>query len=151
MPVIIGHQYGGVATEIGGTLRTVNVASEDLSDVMSRLRIREGFDIGVEMSGAPKAFDQMVDKMIMDGKIAMLGIPAVPVPVDWNRVIFKALTIRGIYGREMFETWYKMIAMLQSALDVRKVIKHQMKAADYATGFELMKQESCGKVVLDWS
>ena len=85
------------------------------------------------------------------GKIAMLGIPAVPVPVDWNRVIFKALTIKGIYGREMFETWYKMIAMLQSGLDVRKVITHRMKAEDYAQGFALMKQGSCGKVVLDWS
>ena len=129
---------------------TVNVASEDLQDVMSRLRMSEGFDIGLEMSGAPKAFDQMVDRMIMGGKIAMLGIPAVPAPVDWNRVIFKALTIKGIYGREMFETWYKMIAMLQSGLDVRKVITHRMKAEDYAQGFALMKQGSCGKVVLDW-
>ncbi len=129
---------------------TVNVASEDLSDVMHRIGMREGFDIGLEMSGAPLAFDQMVDRMIMGGKIAMLGIPAVPTPVDWNRVIFKALTIKGIYGREMFETWYKMIAMLQSGLDVRKVITHRMKAAEYAQGFELMKQGSCGKVVLDW-
>ena len=102
--------------------------------------MHEGFDIGLEMSGAPKAFEQMVDHMIMGGKIAMLGIPAVPTPVDWNKVIFKALTIKGIYGREMFETWYKMIAMLQSGLDVRKVITHRMKAADYAQGFALMKQ-----------
>jgi threonine 3-dehydrogenase len=129
---------------------TVNVASEDLQDVMHRIGMREGFDIGLEMSGAPKAFDQMVSAMIMGGKIAMLGIPAVPVPVDWNRVIFKALTIKGIYGREMFETWYKMIAMLQSGLEVRKVITHRMKAEDYAQGFALMKQGSCGKIVLDW-
>ena len=85
------------------------------------------------------------------GKIAMLGIPSGPTTVDWNRVIFKALTIKGIYGREMFETWYKMIAMLQSGLDVRKVITHRMKAAEFAQGFALMKQGSCGKVVLDWS
>jgi threonine 3-dehydrogenase len=118
--------------------------------VMQRLHMHEGFDIGLEMSGAPKAFDQMVERMIMGGKIAMLGIPSGPTTVDWNRVIFKALTIKGIYGREMFETWYKMIAMLQSGLDVRKVITHRMKAADYAKGFALMKQGSCGKVVLDW-
>jgi threonine 3-dehydrogenase len=129
---------------------TVNVANEDLRDVMKRLGMREGFDIGLEMSGAPNAFDQMVDHMIMGGKIALLGIPARPTPVDWNRVIFKSLTIKGIYGREMFETWYKMIAMLQSGLDVRKVITHRFKAADYAQGFALMKQGASGKVVLDW-
>ena len=129
---------------------TVNVSKEDLKSVMQRIGMREGFDIGLEMSGAPRAFDQMVDQMIMGGKIAMLGIPSGPTTVDWNRVIFKSLTIKGIYGREMFETWYKMIAMLQSGLDVRKVITHRMKAADYAQGFALMKQGSCGKVVLDW-
>jgi threonine 3-dehydrogenase len=128
----------------------VNVAEEDLRAVMARLGMKEGFDIGLEMSGAPKAFEQMVDCMIMGGKIAMLGIPTGRTPVDWARVIFKALTIKGIYGREMFETWYKMIAMLQSGLDVRKVITHRMKAADFAHGFALMKQGSCGKVVLDW-
>jgi threonine 3-dehydrogenase len=130
---------------------TVNVSRETLRDVMERLHMREGFDIGLEMSGAPSAFDQMVDHMIVGGKIAMLGIPAKPVPVDWNRVIFKSLTIKGIYGREMFETWYKMIAMLQSGLDVRKVITHRMKAEDFAQGFDLMKQGSSGKIVLDWS
>jgi threonine 3-dehydrogenase len=130
---------------------TVNVAREDLADVMHRLRMSEGFDIGLEMSGAPQAFDQMVDRMIMGGRIAMLGIPSGPSTVDWNRVIFKSLTIRGIYGREMFETWYKMIAMLQSGLDVRRVITHRMAAAEYAKGFALMQQGRCGKVVLDWS
>ena len=130
---------------------TVNVSKEELRAVMDRLGMKEGFDIGLEMSGAPKAFDQMVEHMIMGGKIAMLGIPSGKVPVDWNAVIFKSLTIKGIYGREMFETWYKMIAMLQSGLNVRKVITHRMKAEDYALGFGLMKQGSCGKVVLDWS
>jgi threonine 3-dehydrogenase len=113
--------------------------------------MQEGFDIGLEMSGAPTAFGEMVDHMIMGGKIAMLGIPARPAPVDWNGIIFKSLTIKGIYGREMFETWYKMIAMLQSGLDVRKVITHRMKAADFAQGFQLMKQGACGKIVLDWA
>jgi threonine 3-dehydrogenase len=128
----------------------VNVAEEDLKSTMAKLGMKEGFDIGLEMSGAPKAFDQMVDNMIMGGKIAMLGLPTGPTPVDWARVIFKALTIKGIYGREMFETWYKMIAMLQSGLDIRKVITHRMRAEDYAAGFDLMKQGSCGKIVLDW-
>ena len=130
---------------------TVNVANEDLKSVMERIGMREGFDIGLEMSGAPSAFEQMTKHLIMGGKIAMLGIPSGKMPVDWNTIIFKALTIKGIYGREMFETWYKMIAMLQSGLDVRKVITHRMKAADYAMGFDLMKQGSCGKVVLDWA
>jgi threonine 3-dehydrogenase len=129
---------------------TVNVSKEDLRDVMHRLNMQEGFDIGLEMSGAPGAFDQMVDHMIMGGRIALLGIPARPTPVDWNRIIFKSLTLKGIYGREMFETWYKMIAMLQSGLDVRKVITHRFRAADYAQGFALMKQGASGKVVLDW-
>jgi threonine 3-dehydrogenase len=128
----------------------VNVAEEDLKSVMAKLGMKEGFDIGLEMSGAPKAFDQMVDNMIMGGKIAMLGLPTGPTPVDWARVIFKALTIKGIYGREIFETWYKMIAMLQSGLAIRRVITHRMRAEDYATGFELMKQGSCGKIVLEW-
>jgi threonine 3-dehydrogenase len=130
---------------------TVNVARDDLAAVKERLGMKEGFDIGLEMSGAPKAFDQMVEHMIMGGKIAMLGIPSGPTTVDWNRVIFKSLTIKGIYGREMFETWYKMIAMLQSGLDVRKVITHRLAADQFTRGFELMKQVSCGKVVLDWT
>ena len=130
---------------------TVNVSKLDLRSEMDKLGMREGFDVGLEMSGAPAAFEQMTKHLIMGGKIAMLGIPSGKMPVDWNSIIFKALTIKGIYGREMFETWYKMIAMLQSGLDVRKVITHRMKAVDYATGFELMKQGSCGKVVLDWA
>jgi threonine 3-dehydrogenase len=130
---------------------TVNVSRQDLRSEMDKLGMREGFDVGLEMSGAPAAFEQMTKHLIMGGKIAMLGIPSGKMPVDWNAIIFKALTIKGIYGREMFETWYKMIAMLQSGLDVRKVITHRMKVADYQVGFDLMKQGSCGKVVLDWA
>ena len=130
---------------------TVNVSRQDLRSEMDKLGMREGFDVGLEMSGAPAAFEQMTKHLIMGGKIAMLGIPSGKMPVDWNAIIFKALTIKGIYGREMFETWYKMIAMLQSGLDVRKVITHRMEAADYKVGFDLMKQGSCGKVVLDWA
>jgi len=129
----------------------VNVAKEDLNDVMARLRMKEGFDVGLEMSGAPSAFQQMLDVMLMGGRIAMLGIPAAPYAVDWNRIVFKMLTIKGIYGREMFETWHKMLAMLQSGLDIRPVVTHRLAVADYLEGFEIMARGECGKIVLDWT
>jgi threonine 3-dehydrogenase len=129
----------------------VNVAKEDLRDVMARLRMKEGFDVGLEMSGAPPAFQQMLDVMLMGSKIAMLGIPSAPFAVDWNKIVFKMLTIKGIYGREMFETWHKMLAMLQSGLNIRPVITHRLKVADYLEGFETMARGECGKIVLDWN
>ncbi len=128
----------------------VDVSKESLKDVMARLGMREGFDVGLEMSGAPAAVEQMIEFVLMGGKIAMLGIPAKPFPVDWTRIVFKMLTIKGIYGREMFETWHKMLAMLQSGLDVRRVITHRFKAAEWRQGFDIMAQGACGKVVLDW-
>ena len=128
----------------------VDTSKEDLRDVMRRLRMKEGFDIGLEMSGAPAAFNQMVEHLVMGGRIAMLGIPSRPAPVDWTRIVFKLMTIKGIYGREMFETWHKMIAMLQSGLDVRKVITHRMPARDFVAGFETMRSGQSGKIVLDW-
>jgi threonine 3-dehydrogenase len=129
----------------------VDVSREDLGDVMARLGMKEGFDIGLEMSGAPAAFDQMVDHIVMGGHIAILGIPARPAPVDWTKIVFKLLTIKGIYGRQMFETWHKMIAMLQSGLDVRKVVTHRLPASDFARGFEIMRSGQSGKIVLDWT
>ena len=129
----------------------VDVGKEDLGDVMTRLGMKEGFDIGLEMSGAPAAFDQMVDHIVMGGHIAILGIPAKPAPVDWTKIVFKLLTIKGIYGREMFETWHKMIAMLQSGLEVRKVITHRLPASQFAEGFEIMRSGRSGKIVLDWT
>ncbi len=127
----------------------VNVAEEDLKFVMGRLGMREGFDVGLEMSGAQAALNQMLDAILMGGKIAMLGIPARPFPVDWTKIVFHMLTIKGIYGREMFETWHKMIAMLQSGLDVRPVITHRFAAKDYAEAFEIMAKGESGKIVLD--
>ena len=129
----------------------VDVSKEKLADVMAGLGMKEGFDIGLEMSGAPSAFDQMVEHMVVGGHIAMLGIPSRPAPVDWTKIVFKLLTIRGIYGREMFETWHKMIAMLQSGLDVRKVITHRLSARDFRQGFETMRAGQSGKIVLDWT
>ena len=129
----------------------VNVAVEDLRVVMARLKMSEGFDVGMEMSGNPAALEQMIEAMVMGGKIAMLGIPPGKSPVDWSRVVFKALTIKGVYGREIFETWYKMIAMLENGLEVRKVITHRFGVDQFAEGFAVMLGGSSGKVVLDWT
>lgn len=128
----------------------VNVAKEDLKDVEGALKMREGFDVGLEMSGSQHALDQMVENLVMGGRIALLGIPPGKSPVDWSRIVFKAITIKGVYGREIFETWYKMIAMLENGLNVRGIITHRLKVADYAKGFDAMQQGS-GKVVLDWT
>jgi threonine 3-dehydrogenase len=128
----------------------VNVATENLRDVMARLKMKEGFDVALEMSGAPAAIDQLVDSLVMGGRVALLGLPSKPALVDWSKVIFRQLTIKGIYGREMFETWHKMIAMLQSGLDVRKVITHRLPADDFLNGFETMRRGDSGKIVLDW-
>ena len=128
----------------------VNVREEDLKSVMARLRMKEGFDVGLEMSGAQAALDQMVEALVMGGRIALLGIPPGKSPVDWSRIVFKAITIKGVYGREIFETWYKMIAMLENGLDVRPVITHRFPVAEFRTGFETMRGGLSGKVVLDW-
>ena len=128
----------------------VNVATTDLADVKAKLKIAQGFDVGLEMSGNQRALDQMVEAMVMGGRIAMLGIPPGKSPVDWSRIVFKAITLKGIYGREIFETWYKMIAMLQNGLDVSGVITHHFAARDFEQGFSAMKSGHSGKVVLDW-
>jgi len=139
-----------LAAEVA-SVTPVDVSRETLGEVMARLGMKEGFDVGLEMSGSPQAFDQMVEHMVVGGGIAMLGIPSRPAPVDWTRIVFKLLTIKGIYGRQMFETWHKMIAMLQSGLDVRKVITHRLPAREFRDGFETMRSGQSGKIVLDWS
>lgn len=132
-------------------VRPVNVAEEDLRDVMAELGMREGFDVGLEMSGAPVALDQMIDHMVMGGRVALLGVPARPFVFDLAKVVFRMINLKGIYGREMFETWYKMLAMLESGLDVRNVITHRMGADDYAEAFEIADKGEAGKIVLDWT
>jgi threonine 3-dehydrogenase len=129
----------------------VDVSKTDLKETMSRLKMKEGFDVALEMSGAPAAFDQLFDAIITGGRVALLGLPAKPALVDWNKIIFKQLTIKGIYGREMFETWHKMIAMLESGLEVRKVITHRLPAEKFLEGFEIMRRGESGKIVLDWT
>ncbi|MBX9876718.1 MAG: L-threonine 3-dehydrogenase [Beijerinckiaceae bacterium] len=129
----------------------VNVAREDLKDVIARLKLAQGFDVGMEMSGNQQALDQMVESMVMGGRIAMLGIPPGKSPVDWSRIVFKAITIKGVYGREIFETWYKMIAMLTNGLNIRPVITHRFKVDEFREGFLAMRSGLSGKVVLDWT
>jgi len=131
-------------------VRPVNVVEESLDAVRAQLKIREGFDIGLEMSGAPQAFHQMIEAMIMGGRIALLGIPAGPSETDWRPIIAKALTIKAIYGREMFETWYKMLAMLQSGLDISKIVTHRFPMDRFQEAFDVMLSGESGKVVLDW-
>ena len=140
-----------LAETVVPSIRTVNVAEEDLNDVMHQLGLKEGFDVGLEMSGNQIALDQMVEALVMGGKIALLGIPPGKSPVDWSRIVFKSITIKGVYGREMFETWYKMIAMLQNGLNVNKVITHKFDASDYHKGFHEMKSGQSGKIILKWN
>ncbi len=133
-----------------GATRVVNVAKEDLKGVMKELGMTEGFDVGLEMSGNGAAFKQMFNTMNHGGRVAILGIPATEISVDWNQVIFKGLVLKGVYGREMFETWYKMRSMLQSGLDVSAAVTHRFPAAQFKEGFEVMRTGQSGKVVLDW-
>ena len=129
----------------------VNVTTQDLAQTVSNLKMKQGFDVGLEMSGNQRALDQMVESLVMGGRIALLGIPPGKSPVDWSRIVFKAITIKGVYGREIFETWYKMIAMLENGLDVRKVITHRFAVDDFRDGFAAMLSGQSGKVVLDWT
>jgi threonine 3-dehydrogenase len=134
-----------------GASRTVNVANTELRDVMDELGMVEGFDVGLEMSGNAHAFRQMIDTMRASGKIALLGIFPDDVAVDWGRMVFKGLTIKCIYGREMYETWYKMQAMVQSGLNLAPVITHRFKIGQFQEAFDTMASGMSGKVILDWS
>jgi threonine 3-dehydrogenase len=139
-----------LATQMGAS-KAINVAHQSLDDAMRDLGMEEGFDVGFEMSGNASALREMLRTMHHGGSISMLGIPPGETAIDWNQVIFKGLVIKGIYGREMFETWYKMASMLQSGLNVRPVITHRLGVNDYREGFEIMNSGKSGKVILDWS
>lgn len=138
-----------LAEKMGAT-KAVNVAHQKLEEVMADLGMTEGFDVGLEMSGVPVAFNSMLNNMNHGGKIAMLGIPPSDMAVDWNQVIFKGLVIKGIYGREMFETWYKMASLIQSGLDISPIITHRFDIDDFQQGFETMGSGKSGKVILNW-
>jgi threonine 3-dehydrogenase len=139
-----------IARKLGADV-TVNVTNRRLVDVQKKLGMQEGFDVGLEMSGSPSAFREMVDNMCHGGKIAMLGIPNEEIAIDWNKIVFNMLTIKGIYGREMYETWYKMSVMIQSGLDITPVITHRFHFTEYERGFAAMKSGESGKVILNWS
>jgi threonine 3-dehydrogenase len=139
-----------LARKMGATL-ALDVRERSLQDAMHELDMREGFDVGLEMSGNPKAFTDMLDVMVNGGRIAMLGIMPGSAAIDWNLVVFHGLTIKGIYGREMFETWYKMTALIQSGLDISPIITHRFPYTDFQQGFDLMKSGNSGKIVLDWA
>jgi threonine 3-dehydrogenase len=139
-----------LAKKLGAT-SVVNVTKENVSDVMKTLGMREGFDVGLEMSGNQSGFNDMINNMKHGGKIALLGLQKSDARVNWDKVIFNGLTIKGIYGREMYETWYKMSTMLQSGLSIDEVITHRFDIKDYEKGFQVMKSGLSGKVILDWS
>ncbi|WP_417458324.1 L-threonine 3-dehydrogenase [Kordiimonas sp.] len=139
-----------LALKMGAT-RAVNVTKESLRDTMADLHMHEGFDVGLEMSGVPQAFGNMLETINHGGKVALLGILPEGTGINWNHVIFKGLQVHGIYGRRMFETWYKMIAMLESGLDLSPIMTHSFKADDFQKGFDIMRSGQSGKVILDWA
>ena len=138
-----------LARKLGATI-AINPVETPVSEVQKELGMQEGFDVGLEMSGNSAAFREMISNMSHGGKIAMLGIPSTEMPIDWRLVIFNMLTIRGIYGREMYETWYKMTVMLESGLNIKSVITHRFSYRDFEKGFEVMRSGKSGKVILHW-
>lgn len=138
-----------LARQMGAT-RAINVTRDSLEDTMKELGMTEGFDVGLEMSGNPMAFRELIHAMNHGGHVALLGIPPRDTLIDWTQVIFKGLVLKGIYGREMFETWYKMIAMLQSGLELSPIMTHHFPVDDFQTGFEIMASGQSGKIILDW-
>ena len=146
----IGYALCQAFASAGATV-ALNVSTGNLTEVQQRLNMKEGFDVGLEMSGNPQAFRDMLANMAHGGKIAMLGIPPGDMSIDWRQVIFNMLTIKGIYGREMYETWYKMTVMLESGLDITPVITHRFSHQDFENGFAVMKSGNSGKVILQWA
>ena len=134
-----------------GVTQAVDVTHTNLATVQEELGMKEGFDVGLEMSGNPDAFRDMLASMCHGGKIAMLGIPSEDISIDWSHVVFNMLTIKGIYGREMYETWYKMTVMLQAGLDLAPVITHRFHFTEWESGFEIMNSGKSGKVLLHWN
>jgi threonine 3-dehydrogenase len=139
-----------LARKIGVT-HAIDVRTTELRAVQSELSMREGFDVGLEMSGQPSALRSMIDNMVAGGQIAMLGLPSAPFEVDWSRVVTRMLTVRGIYGRQMFETWYEMTVLLERGLNLAPVITHRFAAAEFEAAFAAARSGGAGKVILDWA
>jgi len=139
-----------LARKMGADI-AVDPRETPVAEVQKKLGMQEGFDVGLEMSGSHAAFAEMIDNMAHGGKIAVLGLPAKPMQTDWRKIIFNMLTVRGIYGREMYETWYKMSVLITSGVDISPVITHRYSYKDYEKGFRAMIGGECGKVILDWT
>ncbi len=139
-----------LARKMGATL-VLDARTERVADAQEKLGMQEGFDVGLEMSGNDRAFEEMLDNMCHGGRVAMLGIPKEKMSIDWNKVVFNMLTIKGIYGREMYETWYKMTVMLQSGLDIGPVITHRFHYSEFRKAFGIMQSGDCGKIILHWN
>ncbi len=163
MAALVAHEVGArhvVLTDVNenrleiarglGIEHTCNTAKTRLKDLMPTLDMHEGFDVGLEMSGAPQALREMIDSMNTGGRVAILGIATEPFAIDWNKVVFKMLTLKGIYGREMFETWYKMAVLARDRIDLGRIISHRFPADAYREAFAMMEGGRCGKVILDW-
>ena len=146
----LNPQRLALAKKLGAT-RTVNVTNEKLSEVQTDLQMTEGFDVGLEMSGNKEAFNDLIANMRHSGQIALLGIPEQGISIDWNQVIFNSLTIQGIYGRKMYDTWYQMTSMIQSGLEIESVITHHFEYTEFEKGFAAMNEGSCGKILLHWA
>jgi len=164
MAVAIAQQAGArkvVVTDVNpdrlalakkmGATRVVDVAKEKLADVQQEIGMKEGFDVGLEMSGNPKALTDMIDNMAHGGRIALLGIMPGPAAIDWNKVVFNMLRIQGVYGREIYETWYKMQSLIQRGLDITPIISHRLPYTEFQQGFDLMRSGKSGKIILNWS
>jgi threonine 3-dehydrogenase len=139
-----------LAEKMGAT-HVVNITEKSIAQVQKELNMKEGFDVGMEMSGNPQALNEMIDNMCHGGKIALLGIQPPATAIDWNKVVFNGLTFKGIYGREMYETWYKMTSMIESGLDITPVITHKFHYTDFQKGFDVMRSGNSGKVILEWN
>jgi threonine 3-dehydrogenase len=133
-----------------GASKTINVQHEKIPDAFEELNMSNGFDVGLEMSGNPNAFQDMLANMYHGGKIALLGLLPESTQINWDDIIFKGLHVKGVYGREMYETWYKMTQMLRSGLDISKVLTHTLPVDDFQEAFEIMESGNCGKVILEW-
>ena len=138
-----------IAKDLGAT-RTINPRKKNIKDLFSELNISQGFDVGLEMSGNSEAFNEMISLMYNGGSIALLGLLPESTKVNWNEIIFKGLNLKGIYGREMYDTWYKMTQMIRSGLSISKVLTHRFKIDDFEKAFEVIKDGNCGKVILEW-
>jgi len=133
-----------------GATKSINVLNDTIEKHYSDLNITNGFDVGLEMSGNPDALNNILENMYHGGKVALLGLLPNSTKIDWDNIIFKGITVKGIYGREMYETWYKMTQMLRSGLDISKVVTHRFPINDYEQAFEIMESGECGKIILEW-